>query len=888
MIRVNLFFILLYWLSVSLYAYCRGIYGTISASFFPLEPSSLFIRFLSIVFILGISFTIRAYCRRKKFNQFRLIGDFRLCDCLPVPIVITEREGKILYINKNFKDMTGFLSGDIKGKNILKIAGDSQAKEAIKSVYCQAAREHLPCECRITLRSKSSSRQPVKFKITPYFDGKKNAVYLVWSAEAVSEEKPESLAQESEREYKKIIDNIGIGISLISLSGKRLYVNKQMRRWFPSSDGSSQSICHDIFCDFSPQMCDKCPTCQTLKKGDVNTSFMKTASGDKSLVYKVVTFPIKDSKNKPMAAIEMVEDYTKIDKQEEQIRRNYLVQAVMNSLLRFSLESISLEGFLDCALNIILSTPWFSAASKGAVYLVEDDPDLLLLKVQNNLLPQTVSGYEKIPFGQGVCGSAAGSGTLQFSKPVSGADAYQSHGHYCVPIAYAKKIVGVMDIYLKEGHYRLKQEEDFLNAVANTLAGVIQRMRSEERVSKINEGFISLGADPFANIQRLVVLGGEILAAGFVFYSRFNYQEDAFYSSGQYNASPESLESIKLYEKTCRETAERQKGFFVIEDPGLYCLTENRRTLNQFRTCMGQTVYCAGEPAGVLCVFYATSVKPANDDKKLLGIIVSALGTEEERIRANEKLKQAYDELKKAQYTIVQSEKLAALGRFSSGIAHEVKNPLGIILGGIEFLEQKLAKADKDSIIAAKKIKEATMRADSILRNLLKFASPSELKTGKVDIKDVVEETISFFKYRASLANVDIISEYPQECVLIDADKNLLQQVLFNLLVNASDAIDEKGQIRIKIYKTAPDEIIEGKPASVVEVVDSGEGISKENMSKLFEPFFTTKRDKKGTGLGLSISKMIVENHGGVLFFESVLGKGTVAKMVLPLAEENH
>jgi PAS domain S-box-containing protein len=884
---IDLFCITIYWVLVSLLDYYSGNFSSLIDSFFPLEISSLVMRFLGVSFIVIASLAVKYLISRRKTNTEPVNNRFDLFECVKSPIIVSARDGHIVYINKCFKDLSGFLLADLRNKSIIKILGDDDTRSIIKSILHKASQHQLPCSCKATLQAKDESFKKMQFTVNACNDNGRDFKYLVWAADVSQCKNEESLAEDSEREYQKIIDNIGIGISLISLEAKRLYVNKQMQQWFPFSDSSSQSICHDIFCDFLPEICSKCPTCQTIKNGDSNTALMKTTRDNEDVVYKVVTFPIRNKNYEVIAVIEMVEDYTKINKQEEQIRRNYLVQAVMNSLLRFSLESISLEGFLDCALNIILSTPWFSAASKGAVYLAEEDPDVMVLKVQNNLSESTISRYKNIDFGDGVCGKAASSGTLQFCEPLAEGDDYQLHGHYCVPIAYGNKIVGVVDVYLKGGHLKRKREEDFLNAVANTLAGVIQRMRSEERVSKINEGFINLGADPFANIQRLVSLCGDILGAGFVFYSRFNHQEDAFYSSGQYNASPGDLDIIKSYEKLCLGVVEKQKGLFIIDEAALGLLDEAKQTSSQFKTCVGQTVNCSGEAVGVISVFYTTNIKPANDDKKLLGIIVSAIGTEEERIRANEQLKKAYEELKKAQYTIVQSEKLAALGRFSSGIAHEVKNPLGIILGGIEFLEQKLAKSDKDSIVATKKIKEATMRADSILRNLLKFASPAELKTDRIDVKELVNDTISFFKYRASLANVDIISDFVKEGIFINADKNLLQQVLFNLLMNASDAIKEKGQIKIKVYKVTANEIIEGKPGCVVEIIDSGEGIPKENLSKLFEPFFTTKRDrdKKGTGLGLSISKMIIENHGGVLLFESIVGKGTGAKVVLPLAE---
>lgn len=413
--------------------------------------------------------------------------------------------------------------------------------------------------------------------------------------------------------------------------------------------------------------------------------------------------------------------------QEQKSRHVYLAQAVINSLLRFSLENITLEGFLKCGLSVILSTPPFSITSKGAIYLIEDDPNYLVMKAQSKLPPNVEKNFKRISFDQHPFGKAISSGRVKFIEELS--DDYglkkthaKSYAYYCVPLLYSGNVLGAMDIFLKKGHPRIKREEEFLIAAANTLAGVSQRKRFEER-------------------------------------------------------------------------------------------------------------------------------------------------------------------LKKIQYTLIQFEKLSALGRFSSGIAHEVKNPLGIILGGIEFLEKKLVVADKDVKMAMKKIKEATLRADSVVRNLLRFAMPAEIKLEKVTPQDLINDTLALLRYRVSLINIHFLIEFSKEDIFIEIDKNQIQQVLFNLIINAVEAMSKGGQIKIKVYKTMLSEIFADKPACVIEIIDSGEGIPPDNIPKLFEPFFTTKRDKKGTGLGLSVSKMILENHKGTLTIDSEYKKGTTAKVILPAIE---
>jgi signal transduction histidine kinase len=250
-----------------------------------------------------------------------------------------------------------------------------------------------------------------------------------------------------------------------------------------------------------------------------------------------------------------------------------------------------------------------------------------------------------------------------------------------------------------------------------------------------------------------------------------------------------------------------------------------------------------------------------------------------EHRQAEEELKKAYAELKETQEKLIQSEKLAALGRFSAGISHEIKNPLGIILGGMGYLEKKLETADQDVQVALGKIKEATQRANNILLGLLQFARPSELKVEKTKPEELIKATLSLLDYKMYLNNIKVKINCQNDNIYIYVEKDKIQQVLFNILLNSIEAMPKGGQIVIAVYIEHSD-YFSGKSACVIEIEDTGEGISKENQLKVYEPFFTTKRDSKGTGLGLSISKIIVEKNNGQLLIDSEEGKGTRIKLL--------
>jgi PAS domain S-box-containing protein len=238
--------------------------------------------------------------------------------------------------------------------------------------------------------------------------------------------------------------------------------------------------------------------------------------------------------------------------------------------------------------------------------------------------------------------------------------------------------------------------------------------------------------------------------------------------------------------------------------------------------------------------------------------------------------KRAENELRAVQENLAQSEKLAAMGRFAAGLAHEVKNPLAVLLGGLEYLKEKMPKADPDVRGALVKMRSAVTKANTIVKDLLSFAKPSRPIYEKMHPNVLVSESVGLtelLKHKSDTADVSLKQELTGEEIYVEADKNQMQQALFNVLLNAIEAVSAKGEVMIKTYA---DEM-----SCVIEVKDTGEGISEENMKKLFEPFFTTKAGR-GTGLGLAIVRTIVEQHNGFIDIESEPGKGTTVKIVLP------
>ena len=233
-------------------------------------------------------------------------------------------------------------------------------------------------------------------------------------------------------------------------------------------------------------------------------------------------------------------------------------------------------------------------------------------------------------------------------------------------------------------------------------------------------------------------------------------------------------------------------------------------------------------------------------------------------------------ERRKFEAQIVQSQKLAALGVMAGGIAHEIRNPLGVSAAAAQLLLDNLS--DRGFVKeCAEKIHKGIQRASYIIEGLLKFARPSVAKDlVPVDIRSVVKDTLDIVANEAKLQKIEITTRIPETPLVITGVANLLQQVFMNLFLNAFNAMPNGGSLHITLDQKDRE--------TLVQVRDYGIGISKEDMDKIFDPFYTTMQVGQGTGLGLSLCYSIVREHGGVVEVESAEGKGSTFTVRFPLS----
>jgi signal transduction histidine kinase len=251
-------------------------------------------------------------------------------------------------------------------------------------------------------------------------------------------------------------------------------------------------------------------------------------------------------------------------------------------------------------------------------------------------------------------------------------------------------------------------------------------------------------------------------------------------------------------------------------------------------------------------------------------------------------LEKANFDLKQAQENIIRAEKLASVGRLSSGIAHEIGNPVSIIIGYLDLIKKNNIN-DEERREFIERSENEINRIDNLIKQLLDFSRPSDIGLKAVPVHEIINDITKALKIQPILANINLKLNLAASIDTIMADPDQLRQVFLNLIINAADAINSSnnksdGKIIIESKSLTEDGNLGVNPTKLnIELIDNGSGISEENINNIFDPFFTTKEPGKGTGLGLSVCFMIIDKLGGNIKATSKEGKGTTITITLPL-----
>jgi two-component system sensor kinase FixL len=290
-------------------------------------------------------------------------------------------------------------------------------------------------------------------------------------------------------------------------------------------------------------------------------------------------------------------------------------------------------------------------------------------------------------------------------------------------------------------------------------------------------------------------------------------------------------------------------------------------------------------------VFAAEVIATMMPDGNLMGMvrdITERKLAEEELRQTNQSLGGALaelqtktDELTSMTQQLWQASKLATMGELAASIAHELNNPLATISLRAELLVGELAIEDpnRESLLV---IEQEVERMSALVSNLLLFSRRSHQQISTVNIVEELKNSLQFLNYHLRSHGIDVATDFENDLPNIHADTQQLRQVFLNLLTNASDAMPYGGTLTVRAKQQA---LETGARVVVLEFSDSGVGVEPEDLPKLWEPFFTTKPEGKGTGLGLPICRRAVEEHRGTIDIESLPGKGTTVRIILPATE---
>ncbi|MFQ5676536.1 MAG: nitrogen regulation protein NR(II) [bacterium] len=250
---------------------------------------------------------------------------------------------------------------------------------------------------------------------------------------------------------------------------------------------------------------------------------------------------------------------------------------------------------------------------------------------------------------------------------------------------------------------------------------------------------------------------------------------------------------------------------------------------------------------------------------------------------------------KRFEEQLIRTEKLSATGEMAAIIAHEMRNSLSSVNLILQVMTDSVERASED----AKSLEVAigsVNRMEAIVRQLLEFARPSETKFQSASINDLLEQSLAFCKYQFHRKEIQLEKKLAADLPLFNIDVEMMREVLINLLLNASDAVDTRGHISIEtclleLPDTLKDNhehrtilLTKGQGTLRIQVRDDGEGIDEETLKRIFDPFFTTKT--QGTGLGLTMARRAIAEHGGVLRVQSKKGQGSTFTIFLPRTDK--
>jgi PAS domain S-box-containing protein len=768
-------------------------------------------------------------------------------------VLIRASDGIIVYANHTFEHMFGYEPGELVGMDISVINSPTEKNpESVAAEIKEVLNKNGEWRGEVYNVRKDGTKLWCHANVSTFEHPEYGNVWISVHEDITESKQAEEALRESEDRYRRLVDFSTFGIA-IHCDHKIVYANPAALKIFGVSKPEEligKPVLQFIHPDHQGIVKERI---SKQKHGEIaplmEEKFLRLDGT--SVDVEIVSIPFTYMGKQAMYGI--FQEITERKRAEEEIQRRAQIQASLNKLLQISLENISLDEILKKVIDHLTSISWLALESVGGIWMADDDSNVLVLKAQRGLPESLQTLCARVPFGRCICGQAASSGKIEFADNIDEhhENIYKGitpHGHYCVPLISSGRVIGIINLYLKEGHRRDEKEEDFLHAIADVLVGMIQRKQVEEALKRSSE-FSSTVLDSMNDALCIIDANDlSIVGANSVFLRELGLSEE--YVIG----------------RTCYEITHHRPD--PCKPPNDIC-----PLLETVKTGKHSVVEHLHYGKDGKKIYVEVSTSPILDEKGRITRVVHVSRDITERKLAEERLKQVNIELKKADELKTQ---------FLSVVSHELRTPITPMNAQLQMiLAGYFGNVTENQKKSLEMIQRNTTRLDRLIGDVLDIskleAGVMKFNMAVANLNEIVENAVETMKIQAWDKNLKLTlneEKVPQ----ITIDKDRITQVIINLINNAIKFTDTGGAIEVELSGNTDH--------ALVKVKDNGIGIKKEDQGRLFTPFqqvdSSYARKYEGSGLGLAICKRIVTHHGGKIWIESEPGKGSTFQFIIP------
>lgn len=784
-------------------------------------------------------------------------------DHAAVKLLIDGDTGKIIDANNAAATFYGWSKDQLTQMSIsdLNILPAAEVRRAIEKVKNEK-RIHFEFRHRL---ADGSIRDVEVFSSCIEVKGKKLLHSVIHD---ISERKTaENLLKESEEKYRNIFEHAVEGIFQSTPDGRYINVNPAFAQI--GGFGSPEEMINATT-DIQRQMYvnpeDRTRLIEILKKQSfVNNYEAEIRRKDGVTVWISMNVrPVKNVSGDIVMLEGTITDITERKKTDAEVKLN---EARMESLLRINMHSAeNIQDLLDFALGeaVVLT-----GSEIGYIYLYDESKKEFMLNSWSKEVmdqctvaePQTVYKLDKT----GIWGEAvrqrksimlnnfAAPNPLKKGLPEGHAPLRK---YLTLPVFWEGHIVAVIGVANKKDDYNDSDIRQ-LGLMMDAVWKIVKRGEMENLL-KISE-------KKYRNIFEYAVEG--------IFQStlegKYISLNPAFVRIRGYDSAEELINTTEDVQKQAYVHPEdRQKMINMLKEHGFVSDFEvESRRKDGTRIWLSMNARPVRDENGKMVMIEGTITD-----------ITERKSIEIELQRKNAELARAYEELKARQNLIIGQEKMASIGMLAAGVAHEIKNPLAIMLQGINYLQSPAREESLQKEVLSR-LHEAVRRADVIVKGLLSYARQTPLSLNVHDIHELIDDCLALTEHELRKKNIRVIKNYASDLPKVQVDANQIKQVCINLIINGIDAMSKDGVFTITTGKIKDSE---NKAFLEITVSDTGHGISADKIDKIFDPFYTTK-SIGSTGLGLSISRGIIDQHGGMITAASKEGQGASITFKLPV-----